>query len=262
MNVLDFKTKKDKDQKVSVITCYDYTFAKIVNNTDVDCVLVGDSGSMVMHGHPSTTHATTEMMSILTEAVSHGAKDKFIIGDMPFLSNRCGLKTAMKTVFRLIKAGAHAIKLEGVDGNEKLIKHIVESGIPVMGHIGLTPQSVNALGGYSVQGKNHKKAQKLVEEAKILEDLGCFGMVLECIPSELARTITDSVSISTIGIGAGPHTDGQVLVLQDMLGMNDEIKPKFVRHYLKGSKLIHDALSSFHTDVVNSQYPSEKESYK
>ena len=262
MNVLDFKIRKNEGQKVSVITCYDYTFAKIIENTDIDCVLVGDSGSMIMHGYPSTVHATTEMMSVLIQAVSRGIKNKFIVGDMPFLSNRCGLKITMKTVDRFMKAGAHAVKLEGVDGNEKIIKHIVESGVPVMGHIGLTPQSVNAFGGYSVQGKNSERAQKLIEEAKKLEALGCFGMVLECIPSGLAKIITDSVSISTIGIGAGADTDGQVLVLQDMLGMNTEIKPKFIRHYLKGSELIHNALNSFHADVLNLQYPLKKESYK
>ena len=262
MNVNDFKIKKGNSQKVSVITCYDYTFARIIDNTDVDCVLVGDSGSMIMHGYPSTVHASVDMMVQLTKAVSRGLNNKFIIGDMPFLSNRIGLKKAMKTVDLLMKAGAHAIKLEGVAGNEKVIEHIVESGVPVMGHIGLTPQSVNAFGGYTVQGKNTKKAEKLIKEAKTLESLGCFGMVLECIPSGLAKIITDSISISTIGIGAGPDTDGQVLVLQDMLGMNNEIKPKFVRHYLKGSELIHNALNSFHSDVLNLQYPLKEESYK
>ena len=262
MNINDFKIKKGKRQKVSVITCYDYSFAKIIDNTDVDCVLVGDSGSMIMHGFPSTVHATTDMIAIMIQAVSRGIKDKFIIGDMPFLSNRSGLKTAMKTVDSFMKAGAHAVKLEGVDGNEKIIEHIVESGVPVMGHIGLTPQSVNAFGGYSVQGKNIEKAEKLINEAKKLESLGCFGMVLECIPSELAKTITDSVSISTICIGAGPDTDGQVLVLQDMLGMNNEIKPKFVRHYLNGNELIQKAVNSFHSDVLTQQYPLKEESYK
>ena len=200
MNVNDFKIKKNNSQKVSVITCYDYTFARIIDNTDIDCVLVGDSGSMIMHGYPSTVHASVDMMVVLTQAVSRGLKNKFIIGDMPFLSNRCGLKAAMKTVDLLMKAGAHAVKLEGVDGNEKIIEHIVKSGVPVMGHIGLTPQSVNAFGGYSVQGKNSKKAEKLIKDAKKLESLGCFGMVLECIPSGLGKIITDSVSISTIGI--------------------------------------------------------------
>ena len=261
MNVNDFKFKKEKCQKVSVITCYDYTFAKIIDNTDIDCVLVGDSGSMLMHGYPSTVHASADMMTIMIQAVSRGIKNKFIIGDMPFLSNRKGLESVMKTVDCFMKAGAQSIKLEGVDGNEKIIEHIVKSGIPVMGHIGLTPQSVNAFGGYSIQGKSTKKAQKLIEEAKMLESLGCFGVVLECIPSDLSKVITDAVSISTIGIGAGPDVDGQVLVLQDMLGMNNEIKPKFVRHYLEGSELVQNALNSFHKDVLHLQYPLKKESY-
>ena len=261
MNVNDFKIKKKNHQKVSIITCYDYTFAKIIDSSDIDCVLVGDSGSMIMHGDPSTVHATTDMISTMIQAVSRGIKNKFIIGDMPFLSNRCGLKTAMKTVDAFMKAGAHGIKLEGVGGNEKLIKHIVESGVPVMGHIGLTPQSVNALGGYTIQGRNSSNAEKLIKEAQKLESLGCFGMVLECVPSGLAKTITETVSISTIGIGAGIDTDGQVLVLQDMLGMNTEMKPKFVRHYLKGSELIQNAVNSFHSDVIGLQYPLKKESY-
>ena len=262
MNVNDFKINKSNSQKVSVITCYDYSLAKIIDSTDIDCVLVGDSGCMIMHGYPSTVHATTDMITVMIQSVARAIKDKFIIGDMPFLSNRSGLETAMKTVDCFMKAGAHAVKLEGVDGNEEIIEHIVKSGVPVMGHIGLTPQSVNALGGYSVQGKNSKTAKKLLNEAKKLENLGCFGMVLECVPSGLAKTITDSVSISTIGIGAGPDTDGQVLVLQDMLGMNCEIKPKFVRHYLKGYELISNAVNTFHLDVLNSQYPLKEEGYK
>jgi len=261
MNVQDFKSKKNKNQKISMITCYDYTFARIIDETDIDCVLVGDSGSMIMHGAPSTVHATVEMMAVLTKAVSFGINDKFIIGDMPFLSYRSDLDSAMKAVDLLMKSGANAIKLEGVNGNEKLIEHIVESGVPVMGHIGLTPQSVNAFGGYRVQGKNSKKADKMIKDAKKLESLGCFGMVLECIPSPLAKKISESVSIPTIGIGAGPDTDGQVLVLQDMLGMNDGMKPKFVRHYLKGFELIHSAVNSFHKDVVNAKYPLKDESY-
>ena len=261
MNINDFKVKKENNQKVSMITCYDYTFARIVDNTDIDCVLVGDSGSMVMHGYPSTLYASIEMMAALTQSVARGTS-KFIIGDMPFPASRSGLKNAMKAVDAFVKAGAHAVKIEGVTGNEKIIKHIIDSGIPVMGHIGLAPQSVNALGGYSVQGKNSKTAEKIIDDAKKLEGLGCFGMVLECIPSKLAKTITQSVSISTIGIGAGPCTDGQVLVLQDMLGMNKDLKPKFLRHYLNGCDLMTDAINRCHTDVINIKYPSEKESYK
>jgi len=261
MNVQDFKSKKKKNQKISMITCYDYSFARIIDETDVDCVLVGDSGSMIMHGAPSTVYATVEMMAALTKAVSSGIKNKFILGDMPFLSYRSGLDSAMRAVDLLMKSGANAIKLEGVNGNESLIEHIVNSGVPVMGHIGLTPQSVNAFGGYRVQGKNSKKADKMIKDAKKLESLGCFGMVLECIPSPLAKKITESVSIPTIGIGAGPDTDGQVLVLQDMLGMADGMKPKFVRHYLKGFELIQSAVNDFHTDVVNAKYPLKDESY-
>lgn len=260
MNVKDFRLKKENNQKVSMITCYDYTFAKIIDKTDFDCILVGDSASMVMHGYPSTLYADLEMMILATKAVTKGT-DKFVIGDMPFPANRSGVESAMKAVDAFVKAGAHAVKVEGVPGNEDIIKHIVNSGVPVMGHIGLTPQSVNALGGYSVQGKKSKKAKQIIDEAKQLEDLGCFGMVLECIPTELAKTITKSVSISTIGIGAGPHTDGQVVVLQDMLGMNQELKPKFLRYYLNGFELIKDAVNQCHNDILDSNYPSKDESY-
>jgi 3-methyl-2-oxobutanoate hydroxymethyltransferase len=262
MKINELKKRKMANEKISMITCYDYTFARIINETDIDCVLVGDSGAMIMHGASSTVHATVNDIAGMIKGVSAGiGSSKFIIGDMPFMSYRKGLKTAMDTVDIFAKAGANMVKLEGVEGNQRIIKHIVGSGVPVMGHIGLTPQSINALGGYFVQGKMAEDAEKLINEAKELNELGCCSIVLECVPSELAKVITESIDIPTIGIGAGSDTDGQVLVLQDMLGMFKDLNPKFVRRYLNGFELMQESLNNFHTDVVNSNFPNIDESF-
>ncbi|MCP4177566.1 MAG: 3-methyl-2-oxobutanoate hydroxymethyltransferase [bacterium] len=261
MKLKDFKLKKVNNEKISLITCYDYSFAEIINDTDIDCVLVGDSGSMVMHGYPTTVHATTDMMADMVSAVSKGAKDKFIIGDMPFLSYRSGLRKTMDCVDRLMKAGAHAVKLEGVEGNKKLIRHIIESGVPVMGHIGLTPQSVNAFGGYVVQGRDQENADRLIKEIKLLEELGCFGVVLECIPADLAEKMSKAVTIPTIGIGAGFNTDGQVLVLQDMLGMKKDLNMKFLRKYLNLYDEVKSAINKYNRDVKDVTFPNKNECF-
>ena len=262
MKVKDLKKRKMDQRKISMITCYDYTFASIINETDVDCVLVGDSGSMIMHGASSTVHATVDEIADMIKGVAKGVDSgKFIIGDMPFLSNRRGLEFAIDTVDKFIKAGANMVKLEGVDGNQEIIKHIIGSGVPVMGHIGLTPQSINALGGYFVQGKLAEDAEKLLSEAKELAELGCCSVVLECVPAELAKFITESIDIPTIGIGAGRFTDGQVLVLQDMLGMFKNLNPKFVRRYLNGFDIMKNALNEYHRDVADSTFPNVDESF-
>ena len=262
MKVKDLKKRKVDQRKISMVTCYDYTFASIINETDVDCVLVGDSGSMIMHGASSTVHATVDEIADMIKGVAKGIDSrKFIIGDMPFLSNRRGLEVAIDTVDKFIKAGANMVKLEGVDGNQEIIKHIIGSGVPVMGHIGLTPQSINALGGYFVQGKLAEDAEKLLSEAKELAELGCCSVVLECVPSELAKLITESIDIPTIGIGAGRFTDGQVLVLQDMLGMFKDLNPKFVRRYLNGFDIMKNALNEYHRDVADSTFPNVDESF-
>lgn len=262
MNIHDFKTKKEKGEKISVITCYDYTSARILNSTQIDAILVGDSLAMTMYGERTTLPATIEHMILHTQAVARGASQKFIIGDLPFLSYRKSLSKSMSAVGALMGAGAHAVKLEGLFGNEELIEHIVQSGVPVMGHLGLTPQSVNQLGGYRVQGREHDQAEQIVHGALELEKRGCFSIVLECIPSSLARKISEKLQIPTIGIGAGPDTDGQVLVWQDMLGMNSDFKPKFVREYLSGEKLIAQAMDQYAQDVKRGTFPSPKESYK
>lgn len=253
--------KKSDRQKISMITCYDATFAKILNKTNIDLVLVGDSGAMIVQGHNSTLPATVETMVEFIRNVRRGAPNAFLVGDMPFLAHRMGLEPAMSAVRELMAAGANAIKLEGVLGHEALIAHIVESGVPVMGHIGLTPQHVHQMSGYKVQGRATKDAEQLLEQAKTLEQAGCFALVLECVPASLAGHITGHIHIPTIGIGAGPYTDGQVLVLHDLLGLNSDFKPKFVRTYLNGAALVKEAVDKYVRDVTSGEFPLAEESY-
>ncbi len=262
MNILDFQAFKSRQEKIVMLTCYDYTSARIVQESDVDIILVGDSAAMVMHGYGSTIPADINMMCAHIESVSRGAKSKFIVGDMPFLSFRQSLTDNMRAVASVMKAGAHAIKLEGIEGNVETIEHIVESGVPVMGHLGLTPQSVNLLGGYRVQGRGKKAAARLLNEAQACQQAGCFAVVLECVPDELAAEITGSLSIPTIGIGAGPHTDGQVLVMQDLLGLSSDFKPRFVRRYLDGKRLWQEAFNAYASDVKNGSFPAAEESFE
>ena len=261
MNVLDFQACKMRHEKIVMLTCYDYTSARIVQDSDVDVILVGDSAAMVMHGYGTTIPADVEMMCRHIESVARGTKNKFIVGDMPFLSFRQSLTDNMRAVASVMKAGAHAVKLEGIEGNTETIAHVVKSGVPVMGHLGLTPQSVNQLGGYRVQGRGDRAAKILREEALACEQAGCFALVLECVPDELAAEITASLSIPTIGIGAGAGTDGQVLVMQDLLGLSSDFKPKFVRRYLDGRKLWQEAFNAYASDVKSGQFPATDESY-
>lgn len=261
MTIHDFENKKKKGEKISMVTCYDYSFARILADSQIDCLLVGDSLAMTMHGHPTTLKATTNLMALHTEAVVRGASNKFIIGDMPFLSFRKDLSHNVEAAGKLMWAGAQAIKLEGAKGNLELVRHLVDSGIPVMGHLGLTPQSIHQLGGFKVQGKEQKAQEQIQLDALALEKAGCFSLVLECVPKGLATEISSSLHIPTIGIGAGVGCDGQVLVLQDMLGMNKEFHPKFLRTYMNGFENIKQAFNQFHQDVVLEKFPSDKESY-
>ncbi|HKI75460.1 MAG TPA: 3-methyl-2-oxobutanoate hydroxymethyltransferase, partial [Pseudomonadales bacterium] len=190
MNILTFRQRKQDSQKISMVTCYDNWSARILNDTDVDCILVGDSLAVVMHGFDSTVHATLEMMTLHVAAVARGAPDKFIVADMPFLSCSKGLEVAMDAVHQLMAAGAHAVKIEGAAHQLDIIRHIVEAGVPVMGHIGLTPQSIHNLGGHKVQGKDETKAATMIESARKLADAGCFAIVLECVPVKLGACIT------------------------------------------------------------------------
>ncbi len=267
MNILEFKNRKTGDKservrKLSLITCYDYTSACLASQTSIDALLVGDSLAMTMYGHSSTLPATLELMAAHTAAVVRGAGDKMVIADLPFLSFRKSLSDNVNAVALLMQAGAHAVKLEGAAGNCELVQHLVQSGVPVMGHLGLTPQSVNQLGGYKVQGREASAAQAITKAALDLEAAGCFSVVLECVPSALAREITANLMIPTIGIGAGPDTDGQILVWQDLLGLNTDFTPKFVRTYANGADVIRAAIDSYVHDVREQTFPSPKESYE
>ena len=261
LNIFDFQKKKQAGDKLTMVTCYDYTSALLVDKTDVDCILVGDSLAMTMHGFETTVSATVDMMAMHTAAVARGAKDKFIVGDLPFLSYRRALSDNMDAVQKVMQAGAHAVKLEGTSGNVGFISHLIASGVPVMGHIGLTPQFVNQLGGYRVQGKTDASATRLLEEAKALQEAGCFAIVLECVPSLLASRISEELDIATIGIGAGADTDGQVLVFQDLLGLNTEFKPKFVKQFLNGADLVTGAIDAYVDEVKTGAFPNAEYSF-
>jgi 3-methyl-2-oxobutanoate hydroxymethyltransferase len=216
---------------------------------------------MVVHGEPTTLAATVAQMAMHTRAVARAAAGKFLVADLPFLSFRKGLPAAMRAVGALVTSGAHAVKLEGVDGHEDVIRHIIGSGVPVMGHIGLIPQSVNQLGGFCTQGRNDRDAQCLLRQAHALEALGCFSIVIECVPATLAARITHELTIPTIGIGAGAATDGQVLVSHDLWGLDTGKAPRFVRRYVDGARVLTDALNQYDSDVKETSYPALRESY-
>lgn len=261
MNIHDWQKMKVAGEKISMVTCYDYTSARLLAQTQVNCLLVGDSVAMTMHGHPDTLSATLAMMALHTAAVRRGAGNTFIVSDLPFMSYRKSLTSNMDAVQTLVQAGAHAVKLEGATGNLKFIRHVVDSGVPVMGHLGLTPQFIHQLGGYKVQGKTASAAERILADALALQDAGCFAVVLECVPGDLAAKVTQSLNIPSVGIGAGAATDGQVLVWQDLLGFNTDFKPRFVKHYLSGAEIITTALNKY-VDTVNSgAFPSHEHRY-
>ena len=261
ITVPEFKKRKEQKIKISMITCYDASFAKVLSESPIDLLLIGDSSAMVMQGFDSTIHSTVESVAYHVASVARACSTKFIVADLPFLSTRKSREWGVEATEKLIKAGAHAVKIEGVRGNEDLIKHLTESGIPVMGHLGLTPQFVNAFGGMKLQAKTPEEQDILLQDARTFQSLGAFSLVLECVPSSIAAQITRLLSIPTIGIGAGPHVDGQVLVLQDLLGFNPKFKPKFLKSYLNGYELFQGAFLKFHEEIQNGIYPSEKESY-
>jgi 3-methyl-2-oxobutanoate hydroxymethyltransferase len=262
ITVKTFQKMKEKGEKIAVLTAYDYFTARILDEIGIDSILVGDSANMVFYGAKTTLSITLEQMLYHTQAVSRAVERALVIGDMPFLSYQTSISQAILNAGRFLKeGGAAGVKIEGGKEMAETISRLIEVGIPVMGHIGMTPQSIGKLGGYSVQGKEEKKAQYLLESAKVLEDAGCFSIVLECIPKELAKKITASLKIPTIGIGAGPDCDGQVLVINDILGLFEEFKPKFVRRYAEMGKEIRKACKSFIDDVKAKEYPSDEESY-
>jgi len=253
---------KARDEKISMLTSYDYTLAKIVDDAGIDVILVGDSASNVVAGHETTLPITLDNMIYHASSVVRAVKRSLVIVDLPFGSYQGDSQRALESSIRIMKeSGAHAVKLEGGSEIIESIERILTAGIPVMGHLGLTPQSIYKFGTYTVRAKENAEAKKLVEDAKLLEKTGCFSIVLEKIPAKLAKKVARSVKIPIIGIGAGPDVDGQVLVLHDMLGMTHEFNPRFLRRYLNLYKDINDAVESYVKDVKSGNFPNEEEQY-
>lgn len=258
-----FKESKKNGEKLTMLTAYDYTTAKLLDESGVDSILVGDSLGMVVLGYDDTLSVTMEDMIHHSSAVARGAKNALVITDMPFMSYQTSVYDAVVNAGRLVKEGsAQAVKLEGGMEFCEHIKAIVKASIPVCAHIGLTPQSINAFGGFKVQGKGKEEAQRLLDEARAVEEAGAFAVVLECVPAKLAKKISESISIPTIGIGAGAGCDGQVLVYQDMLAMYSDFKPKFVKQYAQIGSVMKDAFRQYIAEVKSGAFPSEEHTFK
>ena len=258
-----FKESKKNGEKLTMLTAYDYTTAKLLDESGVDSILVGDSLGMVVLGYDDTLSVTMEDMIHHSAAVARGAKNALVITDMPFMSYQTSVYDAVVNAGRLVKeVKAQAVKLEGGIEFCEHIKAIVKASIPVCAHIGLTPQSVNAFGGFKVQGKGKQEAQRLLDEARAVEEAGAFAVVLECVPAKLAKKISESISIPTIGIGAGEGCDGQVLVYQDMLAMYSDFKPKFVKQYAQIGSVMKDAFRQYIDEVKSGAFPSEEHTFK
>ena len=257
-----FKNAKQKGEKLSMLTAYDYTTASLVDSAGINAILVGDSLGMVMLGYEDTLSVTMEDMIHHSKAVARGAKNTLVVTDMPFMSYQTSVYDAVINAGRLMKEGrAGAVKLEGGAEFAEHISAIVKASIPVMGHIGLTPQSVNAFGGFKVQGKTNEAAQKLIDDAKALEKAGVFAIVVECVPAELGKAITEAVNVPVIGIGAGKYCDGQVLVYQDMLAMYDKMKPKFVKAYANIGEQMIEAFKAYVSEVKSGAFPTDEHSF-
>ena len=253
---------KQNGEKISMLTAYDYTIAKIVDEGGVDVILVGDSASNVMAGHETTLPITLDQMIYHSASVVRAVDRALIVADMPFGTYQGNSKEALNSAIRIMKeAGAHSVKLEGGSEILESIKRILTAGIPVMGHLGLTPQSIYKFGTYTVRAKEEKEAAKLLEDAKLLEQAGCFAIVLEKVPAKLAQKVAESINIPVIGIGAGSGVDGQVLVLHDMIGMTHEFSPRFLRRYLNLFDDIKNAVGQYVSDVKSVDFPNEKEQY-
>lgn len=261
--VLTFKQAKEQGKKLSMLTAYDYSMAKIIDESGVNGILIGDSLGMVIKGEEDTLSVTMDEVIYHTKAVKRGAKNALVVSDMPFLSYHVSIEQAVLNAGRLVKeGGANAVKLEGGANVAAQIKAIVDAQIPVMGHLGLTPQSVNAFGGFKVQGKDESAAKQLIEDAVLLEKAGVFSIVLEGIPEKVAELITKAVSVPTIGIGAGKHCDGQILVYQDMLGMFNDFVPKFVKQYANIGTVMREAIGSYVKEVEDGTFPEEIHTFK
>ena len=259
----DFKTRKESKTPISMITCYDHAFARIIDQTGIDVILVGDSLGNVIAGYSSTIPVTIDQMIYHTEIVRRGAPTKFLVIDMPFMSYHVSLEDSLRNAGRMMKeTGANAVKLEGGEDFRHIVNALVKASIPVMGHIGLTPQSVHKLGGYTVQGREEDKRKTMIQDAKILEEAGAFSIVLEMVPESLAQEISESLSIPTIGIGAGRYCDGQVLVINDLLGINESFTPKFLKKYANVFEISKNALQEYDREVKNKKFPDEKHVYQ
>ena len=255
-------TMKQTGEKIAMLTAYDYLVAKYLDQVGVDIILVGDSLGNVVHGYETTLPVTVDDMIYHAKAVKRAVKYGLIVVDMPFMSFQTSVDDAVRNAGRIMKeVGVGAVKLEGGEYIAKIVEHLVKIGIPVMGHLGLTPQAINKFGTYEVRAQDRKEAAELLRDAKILAEAGAFALVLEKIPASLAKKVTDSVSIPTIGIGAGPHCDGQVLVVYDMLGLTEEFQPRFVRRYSELAETMRTAFRKYIADVKSKKFPIGKESY-
>lgn len=255
-------TMKRHGEKIAMLTAYDYLVAKYLDQVGIDIILVGDSLGNVVHGYETTLPVTVDDMIYHAKAVKRAVKNALIVVDMPFMSFQASIDDAVRNAGRIMKeVGVGAVKLEGGAYISDIVKHLVKIGIPVMGHLGLTPQAINKFGTYEVRATTKEEAAQLLEDARILADSGAFSIVLEKIPADLAKKVTDSISIPTIGIGAGPHCDGQVLVVYDMLGLTEEFKPRFVRRYSEVAETMRTAFRTYIKDVKSSKFPTTKESY-
>lgn len=254
---------KNSGHKISMLTAYDYTTARLLDEAGVNTILVGDSLGNVILGYEDTISVTVEDMIHHSAAVARGAKNALVVTDLPFMSYQTSVYDAVVNAGRLMKEGrAGAVKLEGGKEVCPQIKAIVSAGIPVVAHLGLTPQSINTFGGFKVQGKTEAAAKKLIEDAKAVEEAGAFLLVLECVPAKLAKLVTESINIPTIGIGAGAGCDGQVLVIYDMLGMFSDFKPKFVKHFANAGDVIHEAVKTYIAEIDDGTFPAEEHCYK
>ena len=259
-NVVDFQKQKDNNEKIALLTAYDYSTAKVLDECQIDGILVGDSLAMVALGHKDTYSITMEEMLIFINAVARGAKKSFIVGDMPFMSYNVSVEQGLDNIAKMIRAGANAVKLEGCNSHIlELIKRSVESGIPVLGHLGLTPQSMNLIGGHKIQGKTADATKKILECALQLQEAGVFAVVLELLPEESAKYITQNLKIPTIGIGAGVHCDGQIVVSDDILGKFTDFKPKFVKNYADLHSIMTKAFENYIHEVKTCEFPAHEQ---
>ena len=253
---------KSKGDKISMLTAYDYSFAKIIDQAGIDIILVGDSASNVMAGHETTLPITLDQMIYHASSVIRAVKRALVVVDLPFGTYQSDSKEALKSAIRIMKeSGAHAVKLEGGSLAKESIERIIQAGIPVMGHLGLTPQSIYKFGTYTVRAKEDQEAKMLIEDSKMLEKIGCFSIVLEKIPNALAKKVASNLKLPIIGIGAGSDIDGQVLVSHDMLGMNKDFSPRFLRRYLDLDSLISDAVKKYSLDIKKGNFPNKEEQY-